>query len=95
MKTQEGSGLQAWRMGQSDVDLKINVVGHTDNVGGIDSNTRLSQVRAAAVVKALTSQYGIDSKRLEAYGVGPLAPVAPNKNEEGRSKSRRVELVEQ
>jgi outer membrane protein OmpA-like peptidoglycan-associated protein len=71
------------------------LVGHTDNVAGVDSNMKLSQARADSVVKALVSQYGIDAKRLTAYGVGPLAPVAPNKTEEGRAKNRRVELVEQ
>jgi outer membrane protein OmpA-like peptidoglycan-associated protein len=80
---------------KSDAGLKVNVVGHTDNVGRIDSNMELSQARADAVVKALTSQYGIDAKRLKAYGVGPLSPVASNKTEDGKAKNRRVELVEQ
>lgn len=75
--------------------LKVNIIGHTDNVGGIDYNMKLSRARAEAVVKELISKYGIDSKRLAAYGVGPLAPVASNKMEEGRAKNRRVELVEQ
>ena len=75
--------------------LKVNVVGHTDNVGGIDSNMKLSHARADSVVKALVSQYRIDAKRLKAYGVGSLTPVAPNGTEEGRGKNRRVELVEQ
>lgn len=56
---------------------------------------KLSQARADAVVMALTSKYGIVSTRLKAYGVGPLAPVASNKTDEGRAKNRRVELVEQ
>jgi len=80
---------------RGDASLKINVVGHTDNVGGIDSNMKLSQARANAVVKILITKYGINSKRLNAYGVGPLSPVAPNKTEEGKAKNRRVELVEQ
>jgi outer membrane protein OmpA-like peptidoglycan-associated protein len=80
---------------KGDNSLKVNVVGHTDNVGGIDSNMKLSQARADAVVMALTSKYGIVSTRLKAYGVGPLAPVASNKTDEGRAKNRRVELVEQ
>jgi OmpA-OmpF porin, OOP family len=78
-----------------DAGLKVNVVGHTDNVGGINSNMELSQARADAVVKALTSRHGIEAKRLRAYGVGPLAPVASNKTEDGKAKNRRVELVEQ
>lgn len=56
---------------------------------------KLSQARADAVVKALTTKYKINPQRLKAYGVGQLAPVAPNTVEEGRAKNRRVELVEQ
>ncbi len=78
-----------------DPGLKVNVVGHTDNVGGVDSNIKLSQARAESVVKALVSEYHVDAKRLKPYGVGSLAPVAANKTEEGRAKNRRVELVEQ
>lgn len=80
---------------KGDAGLKVNVVGHTDNVGGIDSNMELSRARADAVVQALTSKHGIEAKRLRSYGVGPLAPVASNKTEDGKAKNRRVELVEQ
>ena len=76
-------------------NLKVFIVGHTDNVGGIDYNMKLSQARADAVVKALTTKYKVKPQSLKAYGVGQLAPVAPNKTEEGRAKNRRVELVEQ
>jgi OOP family OmpA-OmpF porin len=75
--------------------LKVFIVGHTDNVGGVDYNMKLSQARADAVVKALTTKYKVKPQSLKAYGVGQLAPVAPNKTEEGRAKNRRVELVEQ
>jgi outer membrane protein OmpA-like peptidoglycan-associated protein len=77
------------------LNLKVFIVGHTDNVGGVDFNMKLSQARADAVVKALTTTYKINPQRLKAYGVGQLAPVMPNKTEEGRAKNRRVELVEQ
>jgi len=76
-------------------NLKVFIVGHTDNVGGIDYNMKLSQARADAVVKALTTKYKVKPQSLKAYGVGQMAPVAPNKTEEGRAKNRRVELVEQ
>ena len=76
-------------------NLKVFIVGHTDNVGGVDYNMKLSQARADAVVKALTMKYKVNPQSLKAYGVGQLAPVAPNKTEEGRAKNRRVELVEQ
>jgi len=71
------------------------VVGHTDNIGDIDYNLRLSKARADAVVRELVTKYGISPDRLKAYGVGSLAPIAPNKTEEGRTMNRRVELVEQ
>jgi outer membrane protein OmpA-like peptidoglycan-associated protein len=80
---------------KADAGLKVNVVGHTDGIGGIDSNMKLSQDRANAVVQALVGKYGISATRLKAYGVGPLSPIASNKTEEGRAKNRRVELVEQ
>jgi OmpA-OmpF porin, OOP family len=76
-------------------NLKVFIVGHTDNIGGVDFNMKLSQARADAVVKVLTTKYKVNPQRLKAYGVGQLAPVAPNKTEEGRAKNRRVELVEQ
>jgi len=74
--------------------LNLYVVGHTDYVGEFNYNMKLSQERANAIVKILVLRYGISPKCLKAYGVGPLAPVASNKTEEGRSLNRRVELVE-
>ena len=75
--------------------LKVWVVGHTDWVGSAETNTALSNARAAAVVKTLTQQFGIDPKRLAPQGGGPYAPVAANTTDEGRAKNRRVELVAQ
>jgi outer membrane protein OmpA-like peptidoglycan-associated protein len=80
---------------KSDAGLKVYVVGHTDNVGGLEANMKLSQDRADAVVQALVSAHGIVASRLKAYGDGPFAPVASNDAEEGRAKNRRVELVKQ
>lgn len=75
-------------------DLKVLIVGHTDAKGSLDYNHNLSEKRARAVVKALTSQYGIAGSRLTPVGVGMAAPVASNRTEEGRAKNRRVEIVE-
>ncbi len=75
--------------------LKLYVVGHTDNVGEIDYNMKLSQARAEAVVRELITKHSVSEDRIKPYGVGPLAPVASNKTEEGRAKNRRVELIEQ
>lgn len=72
--------------------LKVLIVGHTDNVGGIDANLALSEGRAKAVVAAL-AQRGIAASRLQARGIANFAPVAPNASEDGRAKNRRVEMV--
>jgi OOP family OmpA-OmpF porin len=80
---------------QENKGLKLYVVGHTDNVGNIEYNMKLSKARADAVMKELVTKYKITADRLKGYGVGSLAPVASNKTEEGRAKNRRVELVEQ
>ena len=80
---------------REDTDLKLYIVGHTDSVGGLESNMNLSRDRAAAVLTALASRDGVDAGRVSAHGVGPLAPVASNATEEGQRLNRRVELVVQ
>jgi OmpA-OmpF porin, OOP family len=79
----------------NDTSLKLYVVGHTDNVGTVEANMKLSKDRADAVVNVLVTKYGIAAARLKSYGVASLAPVASNDNEEGKAKNRRVELVKQ
>jgi OmpA-OmpF porin, OOP family len=57
-----------------------------------------SQALAGAfqgVVQALVREHGIAAARLKSFGNGPFAPVASNDTEEGRAKTRRVELVKQ
>jgi outer membrane protein OmpA-like peptidoglycan-associated protein len=73
-------------------ESKIDIEGHTDNVGNNESNLKLSKQRADAVLKYLVER-GVDKKRLKAVGYGLKKPVADNKTEEGRAKNRRVELV--
>jgi len=74
-------------------ELKVFVVGHTDMTGTREHNLDLSKRRAAEVVRLLTTVHGIAAARLEAHGVGPLAPVSTNKTEAGKQLNRRVELV--
>jgi outer membrane protein OmpA-like peptidoglycan-associated protein len=83
------------KMLKGDGNLKLYVVGHTDNVGQFAHNLKLSQDRATAVVQALVTKHNIAAARLTPFGVGPTAPVAANTNEDGRAKNRRVELVAQ
>jgi OmpA-OmpF porin, OOP family len=74
--------------------LKVYVIGHTDNVGSLESNLKLSSDRAASVVKKLTER-GIAVSRLKSAGVGPYSPVTSNDTDEGKAKNRRVEFVKQ
>lgn len=80
---------------KANASAKLHVVGHTDNVGGLEANLGLSKRRADAVVASLTRQYNIAASRLTANGVAYLAPMAVNTAEAGRAKNRRVELVPQ
>ena len=78
---------------QAHPELKLSVEGHTDNVGAPAENLKLSEARATAVTAALTKDYGIDSARLQAKGLGSAKPAAVNSTAEGRQNNRRVELV--
>jgi len=72
---------------------KINVEGHTDNIGGDAYNMDLSQRRAAAVKQALVSRYAIGAARMQTAGFGLRVPKDRNDTIEGRARNRRVELV--
>jgi outer membrane protein OmpA-like peptidoglycan-associated protein len=72
--------------------LKLEIAGHTDNTGTAQHNLALSEARAHAVVQALVKNYDISAARLHAAGYGDRKPVAPNDDEQGRAKNRRVEL---
>jgi OOP family OmpA-OmpF porin len=67
------------------------VEGHTDSVGPDAYNQKLSERRASAVKQVLTSQYGVESSRVQSVGYGESRPVADNKTEAGRAVNRRVE----
>jgi len=73
-------------------DLKIEIEGHTDSVGGDDYNQRLSERRAESVRTYLVQQK-IAATSVDAEGFGESRPVANNASPAGRQKNRRVELV--
>ena len=73
-------------------ELKLEVGGHTDNIGTPESNQALSETRAKSVMKYLIDR-GLAANRLTAKGYGQTSPVADNRIEDGRAKNRRVELV--
>lgn len=73
-------------------NTKVEISGHTDNIGAKEYNKKLSQMRANAVVNYLAGK-GIDKRRLTAVGYGEEHPLASNDdNKEGREINRRVEF---
>lgn len=72
--------------------LKISIEGHTDNTGSSQVNETLSFKRAQAVKYWLLDR-GVNGKRIQSVeGFGPNNPIAPNTNEAGRAKNRRVTI---
>jgi len=76
---------------ESNETIRIEISGHTDNIGSLKANTKLSADRAKAVVDYLIGK-GIAASRLESAGYAFSQPVAPNSTEEGRAQNRRVEF---
>ena len=76
---------------KENANIKIEIRGHTDNVGNPKDNEALSLNRAFSVKEFLQKE-GIDGKRINAKGFGSSAPIASNTSESGRSKNRRTEF---
>ena len=81
-------------------ELKIHVIGHTDNVpirpgarSRFASNWELSMARALAAVHCLTEQAGVDPRRVGAVGYGEYRPIADNSTADGRAKNRRIAIT--
>jgi outer membrane protein OmpA-like peptidoglycan-associated protein len=72
---------------------RVEISGHTDNVGNAKTNKTLSEKRAQACRNYIVSK-GIDKKRLDAIGFGDERPIAPNDTDEGRQRNRRIEAKE-
>ena len=72
-------------------EIKIEIGGHTDNVGEERANQTLSQERASSVKKYLV-EHGVSSSRLIAKGYGESIPVADNNTEKGKKLNRRTEV---
>lgn len=73
-------------------NTNVEIAGHTDNRGSIQTNQVLSQQRSEAVAGFLRGQ-GVNAKRLNTVAYGPSQPVADNQTEEGRAANRRVEIT--
>jgi hypothetical protein len=72
-------------------NFKIELFGHTDNIGEKDYNLQLSQKRADAVRKYLITK-GIPASDISAFGKGEAEPIENNDDEKGKAKNRRVEV---
>ena len=72
-------------------EMRIKILGHTDNVGQERDNQKLSEARAKAVHDSLISK-GISAERIRYEGKGESQPVADNETEEGRKSNRRTEF---
>jgi len=83
---------RAARVLKDNPDWKIRVEGYTDSVGDPDSNLKLSNDRAQAVVNWL-GDHGVDRSRLTAKGNGEADPIASNGTDGGRRRNRRVVLI--
>jgi outer membrane protein OmpA-like peptidoglycan-associated protein/Mg-chelatase subunit ChlD len=77
---------------KSDNKLKVQIAGHTDDVGDEEANQILSQNRAQAVSDELVKR-GIAKSRITVKGYGEASPIASNSTKEGRAKNRRVEFT--
>jgi outer membrane protein OmpA-like peptidoglycan-associated protein len=73
---------------------RMEISGHTDNVGNPKANKVLSARRAQACRAYLISK-GIDGSRITAVGHGDERPIVPNDGDANRQKNRRIEVVEQ
>ncbi|NCG22207.1 MAG: OmpA family protein, partial [Rhodobacterales bacterium] len=71
---------------------KVEIQGHTDNVGGAENNLALSQKRAEAVMKYLTGE-GVQAERVTAKGFGQTKPIDSNRSPKGRANNRRVAFI--
>jgi len=72
--------------------FKVQIEGHTDNVGKAASNMTLSQKRAESVMNYLVAKYKTPADRLSAKGFGDTKPIADNKTDAGKAKNRRVDF---
>lgn len=78
---------------EAEPDRRVALVGHTDTVGGLAPNIAISRARAQSVRARLIDQFGVSPDRLDAEGMGYLAPLASNLDDRGRDANRRVEAV--
>ncbi len=73
-------------------EIRMNIIGYTDNLGVESTNEKISADRAAAVLDYLVSR-GVEAGRLQSSGMGSKNPIAPNDTQLGRQANRRIEFL--
>ena len=74
-------------------EIKIEIIGHTDNVGSEEDNQSLSEKRALAISEFFKTEFNIHKDRMKTTGKGETVPIADNASNEGRLRNRRVEFI--
>jgi len=91
-KDQERALFQVRRLLAINPASKFEIVGHTDNVGKPEANTKLSQDRAQKFADYLQAA-GVPATQLSTRGAGPNEPIADNATDSGRALNRRVDVL--
>ncbi|MBS1919850.1 MAG: OmpA family protein [Bacteroidetes bacterium] len=78
---------------QENANVRVKIIGHTDNDGDASMNLALSKKRAETVKSFLQSEFNIDGTRMETDGKGASEPVGDNKTAAGKAQNRRVEFL--
>ncbi len=74
-------------------EIKVEIQGHTDNVGNAEYNQTLSESRAQMVKNIFINNYQISADRISAKGYGQTNPIASNDTDEGKKQNRRIEAA--
>ncbi len=81
------------KMLKENPDIKLQIIGHTDNRGDESSNQYLSRARAQMVKQILWEEFEIEYDRLSFIGKADSEPIDDNNTEKGRANNRRVEFI--
>jgi len=79
------------RIMDDNMDINIEISGHTDDKGSAEANRKISEKRAITCLDYIVSK-GVSASRLKAKGYGKTKPMVPNDSDENRAKNRRVEF---
>ena len=91
LSSSEPALMELFSLLQDNPNIRIRIIGHTDDVGKDDYNQRLSEGRSASVKQEMINR-GINPNRIETIGHGEKDPIVPNDSDEHRQMNRRVEI---